>query len=77
MNGVLNYLKKKIKTWKRSRLHKEQRLDKLDAIAENVKDALELAREEDTETNIEIRLHLALAVQDIDYLRGENYEDYI
>ena len=60
-----------------SRLYKEQRLDKLDAIAENVKDALELAREEDTETNIEIRLHLALAVQDIDYLRGENYEDYI
>ena len=50
-----------------SRLHKEQRLDKLDAIAENVKDALELAREEDTEANIEIRLHLALAVQDIDY----------
>jgi len=60
-----------------SRLHKEQRLDKLDAIAENVKDALEVAREEDTEANIEIRLHLALAVQDIDYLRGENYEDYI
>ena len=76
MNGVLNYLKK-IKTWKMSRLHKEQRLDKLDAIAENVKDALELAREEDTEANIEIRLHLALAVQDIDYLRSENYEDYI
>jgi len=60
-----------------SRLHKEQRLDKLDAIAENVKDALELAREEDTEASIEIRLHLALAVQDIDYLRSENYEDYI
>ena len=60
-----------------SRLYKEQRLDKLDAIAENVKNALEVAREEDTEANIEIRLHLALAAQDIDYLRGENYEDYI
>tara|TARA_R100001244_G_scaffold54600_1_gene47088 strand:+ start:42 stop:227 length:186 start_codon:yes stop_codon:yes gene_type:complete len=57
--------------------HRQQRLDKLDAISENVRDALELAREEDTPRDIEIRLHLALAIQDIDNLRGEHYEDYI
>jgi hypothetical protein len=57
--------------------HRQQRLDKLDAISENVRDALELAREEDAPRDIEIRLHLALAIQDIDNLRGEHYEDYI
>mgnify|MGYP003677183199 CR=1 FL=1 len=57
--------------------HRQNRLDRLDAISENVRDALELAREEDSPRDIEIRFHLALAVQDIDNLRGEHYEDYI
>jgi uncharacterized membrane protein len=57
--------------------HRQQRLDKLDAISENVRDALELAREEDTPRDVEIRFRLALAIQDIDNLRGEQYEDYI
>jgi len=57
--------------------HKQQRFDKLDAISENLRDARELAREEDTPRDIEIRLLLALAISDLDNLRGENYEDYI
>ena len=39
--------------------HKQQRFDKLDAISENLRDARELAREEDTQRDIEIRLLLA------------------
>ena len=57
--------------------HKQERFDKLDAISENLRNARELAREEDTQRDIEIRLLLALAISDIDILRGEHYEDYI
>ena len=57
--------------------HKQERFDKLDAISENLRNARELAREEDTTRDIEIRILLALAISDIDILRGERYEDYI
>ncbi len=57
--------------------HKQERFDKLDAISENLRNARELAREEDTTRDIEIRILLALAISDIDILRGEHYEDYI
>jgi hypothetical protein len=57
--------------------HRQERFDKLDAISESLRNARELAREEDTPRDIEIRLLLALAISDIDILRGEHYEDYI
>jgi len=57
--------------------HKQLRFDKLDSISENLRHARELARDEDTPRDIEIRLLLALAISDLDNLRGENYEDYI
>ncbi len=57
--------------------HKQERFEKLDTISENLRHARELAREEDTPRDIEIRILLALAITDIDHLRGENYEDYI
>jgi hypothetical protein len=57
--------------------HRQERFDKLDSISESLRNARELAREEDTPRDIEIRLLLALAISDIDILRGEHYEDYI
>lgn len=57
--------------------HKQQRHDTLDIIAEHLREAIEIAREGDEERDVEIRIHLALAIQDIDNLRGEHYEDYI
>jgi len=55
----------------------QQRLDKLDIISDNVRDAIEVAREGDSERDTEIRLLLAIAIREIDLLRGEQYEDYI
>jgi len=49
----------------------------LDEITENTKDALELAREEDTPRDVEIRFLLALVVKDLDVLRGEEYGERI
>ena len=43
----------------------------------NTKDALELAREEDTPRDVEIRILLALVVRDLDVLRGEEYGETI
>jgi|TARA_R110000796_G_C14436794_1_gene421824 hypothetical protein len=57
--------------------HKQQRHDTLDTIAEHLRDAIEIAREGDGSRDVQIRIHLALAIQDIDNLRGEHYEDYI
>ena len=57
--------------------HTQARHDTLDVIAEHLRDAIEIAREGDTERDLDIRIHLALAIQDIDNLRGEHYEDYI
>ena len=54
-----------------------ERLDKLDIISDNVRDAIEVAREGDNERDTEIRLLLAIAIREIDLLRGEQYEDYI
>jgi len=58
------------------RLHR-QRLDKLEIISDNVRDAIEVAREGDNERDIEIRVFLAIAIREIDLLRSEEYEDYI
>ena len=58
------------------RLHR-QRLDKLEIISDNVRDAIEVAREGDNERDIEIRVFLAIAIREIDLLRSEQYEDYI
>jgi len=55
----------------------QQRLDKLDIISENVRDAIEVAREGDNERDTQIRLFLAIAIREIDLLRSEQYEDYI
>ena len=55
----------------------QQRLDKLDIISENVRDAIEVAREGDNERATQIRLFLAIAIREIDLLRSEQYEDYI
>ena len=55
----------------------QQRLDKLDIISENVRDAIEVAREGDGERDTQIRLFLAIAIREIDLLRSEQYEDYI
>ena len=55
----------------------QQRLDKLDIISENVRDAIEVAREGDNESDTQIRLFLAIAIREIDLLRSEQYEDYI
>ena len=57
--------------------HTQARHDKLDVIAEHLRDAIEIAREGDGSRDVQIRIHLALAIQDIDNLRGEHYEDYI
>jgi len=46
---------------------------KLDEITDNVKDALEIAREGDNPRDIEIRFLLSLVVSDLDVLRGEEY----
>lgn len=46
---------------------------KLDEITDNVKDALEIAREGDNPRDIEIRFLLSLVVADLDVLRGEEY----
>ena len=54
-----------------------ERVDKLDIISDNVRDAIEGAREGDNERDTEIRLLLAIAIREIDLLRGEQYEDYI
>jgi len=58
------------------RLHR-QRLDKLEIISDNVRDAIEVAREGDNERDIEIRVFLSIAIREIDLLRSEEYEDYI
>ena len=55
----------------------QQRLDKLDIISENVRDAIEIAREGDCERDTQIRQFLAIAIREIDLLRSEQYEDYI
>lgn len=56
---------------------KAKRYQILDEITDNTKDALELAREEDTPRDVEIRLLLALVVRDLDVLRGEEYGETI
>lgn len=56
---------------------KAKRYQILDEITENTKDALELAREEDTPRDVEIRFLLALVVKDLDVLRGEEYGEKI
>jgi len=56
---------------------KAKRYQILDEITENTKDALELAREEDTPRDVEIRILLALVVRDLDVLRGEEYGETI
>jgi hypothetical protein len=56
---------------------KAKRYQILDEITENTKDALELAREEDTPRDVEIRFLLALVVKDLDILRGEEYGEKI
>jgi|TARA_B110000902_G_C14155357_1_gene531177 hypothetical protein len=56
---------------------KAQRFQKLDEISEHVKYALELAREEDTPRDIEIRFFLSQVVTDLDILRGEEYGERI
>jgi|DEB0MinimDraft_10_1074344.scaffolds.fasta_scaffold41685_4 hypothetical protein len=56
---------------------KAKRYQILDEITENTKDALELAREEDTPRDVEIRILLALVVRDLDVLRGEEYGEKI
>jgi hypothetical protein len=56
---------------------KAKRYQILDEITENTKDALELAREEDTPRDVEIRFLLALVVKDLDVLRGEEYGERI
>ena len=50
-----------------------QRFQKLDVITELIKDALEIAREEDTPRDMEIRFLLSLAADELDVLRGEEY----
>ena len=55
----------------------QQRLDKLDIISDNVRDAIEVAREGDNERDTQIRVFLAIAIREIDLLRSEEYEDYI
>ena len=52
-----------------------QRFQKLDVITEHIKDALEIAREEDTPRDMEIRFLLSLAADELDILRGEEYGD--
>ena len=56
---------------------KAKRYQILDEITDNTKDALELAREEDTPRDVEIRILLALVVRDLDVLRGEEYGEKI
>mgnify|MGYP003972012253 FL=1 len=56
---------------------KAKRYQILDEITENTKDALELAREEDTPRDVEIRCLLSLVVNDLDVLRGEEYGEKI
>ncbi|MGB1861596.1 MAG: hypothetical protein ACPHIU_01265 [Candidatus Actinomarina sp.] len=56
---------------------KAKRYQILDQITDNTKDALELAREEDTPRDVEIRFLLALVVKDLDILRGEEYGEKI
>ena len=56
---------------------KAKRYQILDEITDNTKDALELAREEDTPRDVEIRILLALVVRDLDVLRGEEYGETI
>ena len=52
---------------------KAKKYQKLDEITDNVKDALEIAREGDNPRDIEIRFFLSLVVADLDVLRGEEY----
>jgi len=52
---------------------KAKKYQKLDEITDNVKDALEIAREGDNPRDIEIRFFLSLVVSDLDVLRGEEY----
>ena len=52
-----------------------QRFQKLDVITEHIKDGLEIAREEDTPRDMEIRFLLSLAADELDVLRGEEYGD--
>ena len=56
---------------------KAKRYQILDEITDNTKDALELAREEDTPRDVEIRCLLSLVVNDLDVLRGEEYGEKI
>ena len=56
---------------------KAKRYQILDEITDNTNDALELAREEDTTRDVEIRILLALVVRDLDVLRGEEYGETI
>ena len=56
---------------------KAKRYQILDEITDNTKDALGLAREEDTPRDVEIRILLALVVRDLDVLRGEEYGETI
>tara|TARA_R110000787_G_C13218251_1_gene425886 strand:- start:80 stop:256 length:177 start_codon:yes stop_codon:yes gene_type:complete len=53
-------------------------IDELDEIIINVKDALELAREEDTPRDMEIRFMLSLAVNKLEAYRQEDvgYQHY-
>ena len=50
-----------------------QRFQKLDVITEHIKDALEIAREEDTERDLEMRKLLKSAIETIDVVTGGFY----
>jgi hypothetical protein len=56
---------------------KAKRYQILDEITDNIRDALELAREEDTPRDVEIRCLLRLVVNELDILRGEEYGEEI
>ena len=47
--------------------------DALDEISNNIKDALELAREEDTPRDMEIRFLLAFAIDKLEAIRLDDF----
>jgi len=51
-------------------------IDDLESIIQNLKDALELAREEDEPRDMQIRFVLTLAINELETLRYETENDY-
>lgn len=47
--------------------------DELDEIITNIKDALELAREEDTQRDMEMRFMLTLAINKLEVYRQDEF----